>query len=83
VDLQHDDAAHRRQRQHRLTIGPSAHDLPVTLDAPPAPRKIGMIHRHLAQVIGAAQHDALHAHAKPATILQPGTRFGWRLRTRD
>ena len=42
-----------------------------------------MIDRDLAQLISAAQHDALHPHAKLATILQPGTRLGWRLRTRD
>ena len=34
---------HRRQRQHRLAIGPSAHDRPVSLDGPPASPEIGMI----------------------------------------
>ena len=80
VDLQHDWPPHRRQRQHRLAIGPSAHHLPVTLDGPPAPGEIGVIHRDLAQLVRAAQHDALHAHAKVATIVQPGARLGRRLR---
>ena len=80
MDLQHDVAAHRRQRQHRLAVGPSAYHLPVTLDGPPASGEIGVIDRDLAHVVSAAQHDALHPHAKPATILQPGTRLGRRLR---
>jgi hypothetical protein len=79
VDLQHNGAAHRRQWQppspsvHRLMICPSP------FHAPRASGEIGVIHRDLAQLVSSAQHDAFHAHAKPAAILQPGTRLGWRL----
>jgi hypothetical protein len=69
VDLQHDEAAHCRQRQHRLAIGPSAHELPVTFDGPPASGEIGVIDGDLSQLLCAAKHDALHADAEPATIL--------------
>ena len=36
IDLQHDVAAHRRQRYRCLAVGLSAHHLPIALDSPPA-----------------------------------------------
>ena len=79
LDLKHDVAAYRRQRQHRLSVGPSAHHRPVTLHGPPASGERGMIDRDLTRLVSAAQHDALHTRAKPAPILQPRTRLGRRL----
>ena len=61
----------------RLIIGPSC-----SMSHQPL-RDVGMIHRDLARLVAIAQHDALHPHAEPALIAQPGARLGRRLRARN
>ncbi len=61
LDLQHDVAAHRRQRQYRFAGGPSTYHLPVTLHGPSAS---GVIDWDLPHLLCAAQHCA--SPARPA-----------------